>query len=1367
MGQPQEHTQDPASQWKPSWAYLFTFCNRQHLPIIGIGIVAAFICAAFRTALAVVLGRMFQVISDYGAGLSGTPDTILQTSRLGIIICCLGLGAFFGNTILLTSWVAFGELQAKVARERIFGRLLARDMSWYDKQADGIPGLLVRIETQIRELQTATSQVLGFLSTEAVTSIASFALALGFSWKLTLVLIATVPLAVISLALINRRLQSAIAQQNLHLADASKQLHACVAAIDLVKVFNGCSQEIRAYSKIMDASVDQYLVQARCNALQISVTGAWVSLLFVGGFWFGLWLVTKEENSATIITTFYATLTALGGIFNVLPQYVVLARGICAAQNLRQIIRGPLAEGPQGKPAAVLSPNFCVGEVQVKQVSFAYPSQPLKMVLDRSSFYFPAGETRFILGSSGSGKSTLGSLLVNLYETLPGKIFIDGRPLETLDKEWVRKNVTLVQQGSQLFDNTFLWNVALDQSVTADSVRAACDMSLLQSTLLSLPCGVYTKIGPSGHRLSGGQTQRLALARARLRDSPVLILDEVTSGLDRGSTLLVMEATRAWRRGKTTIIITHDISQIEQDDYVYVMDRGRVVEEGIRGILSRDPHGRFATFITHSSEKLDHQEEDTGTGRNFSYGCSISPLVGQPVHEMTQQADVDEGHRWLLRRTLFGAASFSTVVWKGDKRHTAIDHRLDSPIYHHKSQGPLKPPIHTPEWGMIPTDSTAHRWRPSIETVQTAGKIVQSARQNSTARRRWKPCELDCGMDEEVHSCNLEHKRTPGEPPGCEIKSIWTVILTILPNLTCKNKLRLIVGLVFCSVAAGCTPVFSFCFSQLLATFWAAENQVTAGREWAICLIMVAIISGVSIFLGRYLMEHVGQAWANALRLEAMKGVFRQPKSWFDDSKNSASDIGECLDRHAEEMRNLVSRFIPVVAMVVVMATISITWALSISWKLTMVALSSLPVLITASMGLSIVGTKWEAVCNEAATEAASVMHETITNINCVRALTLERHFSERHAQLVKSTYRLGLQRGLYLGPLFGLIQSTDFFVVALVGWYGMYLTAQEAEMSPNSLQQVANLLLFCIGQATALMQMMPQVSASQAAAARVLFLATLPDPSCPSKGDPGQPASLFPIIMRNVDFAYLSQPSHQILRSVNLDIGNGKCVAIVGPSGCGKSTVMSLLMRLYEPYRLHSTDGIDSGQLTYGGVASDQIYGEQFYSHISYVPQTPYLFPATVADNIAYGLAEASPLRHRSNVRRAAREAGIHNLIVSLPRGYDTVIGDGGQGLSGGQSQRVCIARALARRPRLMIMDEPTSALDSLSAERIRETIAGILAGAEDGGMSIVVATHSREMMRIAQHIIVMEAGRVVDEGSFDELQLRSKVFSTLIHHS
>ncbi|TKW56648.1 Alpha-factor-transporting ATPase [Colletotrichum tanaceti] len=1242
------------SHRKPSWIRLFAFSKRHHLPTLVAGIFAACICAALRTAFAVVIGQMFQIISNYGSEVSGLSDTITQASQLSITICCLGAGILVGNAVVLSSWVVFGELQAKSARTSVFSRLLAHEMSWYDKRADGIPGLLVRNEAQIRELQTATSQVFGLLVVDIATSIASLALALSASWKLTLALVASVPFAAVALSLTSRGLHPAITQQKEHLANASKIVDACVTGIDLVKVFNGFSQEMRTYSKFTDASMELYLVQARCNALQMSVTGVWVSAMFAGGFLFGLWLVTKGENASAILTSFYATLTALEAISNVLPQWLVLAKGMSAGQTLMQVMEGPLAEGPQRKSAGVFSPSFCVGEVQVKQVSFAYPFEPARLVLKNSSFHFPAGETRFVLGSSGSGKSTLGSLLVNFYEPLLGEIFIDGRPLEALDKEWLRKNVTLVQQDSMVFDNTLLWNITLDQQVTMDDVKAACDMSLLQSTLTSLPFGIETRIGPAGHRLSGGQMQRLALARARLRDPPILILDEITSGLDQEGKLLVMDAVRAWRRGKTTIIITHDVSQVGQHDYVYVMDRGRVVQEGTRDGISKDADGLFVP---------------------------------------------------------------------------------ESPVSSGKT---------------------------SLEAIQAAGRIVQSTRQNKPTRRRW---HIGGHGDEEVNTYKQEQKRPKNEPPYLLTKSTWAVIQTVWPNLASENRIRLVMGLVFCSVAGGCTPVFSFCFAQLLTVFWATGDRFAAGQEWAVCLILVAVLSGVSVFLGRYFMEHVGQAWANTIRLEGMKRILQQQRPWFDNPDNSAGYIGETLDRHAEEMRNLVSRFVPILLMIIVIVTISTIWALFISWKLTLVALSSFPVVMAALTALSVVGTKWEAVCNQGAAKTASITHEALTNIRVTRAFTLEKHFCARHAHSAESTYGLGLQRGLFLGPLFGFSQSIDFFVVALVGWYGMYLAAQQLEMSANNLQQVTNLLLFCVGQTAALMGMIPQVSASQAAATRVLFLATLTDQDFSPTGGSRRPTSLFPVKMRDVIFAYPSQPTHQVLRNVNLCIGNGECLAIVGPSGCGKSTVISLLLRLYEPCWLGPTGWTKSGQLTFGGVASGQINKEQFCSHISYVPQTPFLFPATIAENIAYGLPEASPWRQSANLIRAAREAGVHEFITSLPQGYDTLVGDGGQGLSGGESQRVCIARALARRPRLVILDEPTSALDNASALLIRRSIIDILARAKDREMSVVVATHCREMMRIAQRIVVLEAGRVVGEGTFHELQSRNKVFSALVN--
>lgn len=247
---------------------------------------------------------------------------------------------------------------------------------------------------------------------------------------------------------------------------------------------------------------------------------------------------------------------------------------------------------------------------------FAYPSNPGSTVLKKTSLSIPAGERCFIVGRSGSGKSTLANLLLKLYEPLSGDILIDGESLQTLDTEWVRRNITLVQQTSVLFDDTFYVNVALggasqgqpgqDQDPTFKNVppqeqqqriteiTSCLDFALLGETIASLPRGLATRVGPhTGHDLSGGQKQRVALARARLRDTPVLVLDEATSGLDPASRNRVREAIRRWRRGRTTVIITHDVAQIRADERVYVLEDGRVVQHGLRRDLARDKNGMF------------------------------------------------------------------------------------------------------------------------------------------------------------------------------------------------------------------------------------------------------------------------------------------------------------------------------------------------------------------------------------------------------------------------------------------------------------------------------------------------------------------------------------------------------------------------------------------------------------------------------------------------------------------------------------------------------------------------------------------------------------------------------------------------------
>jgi ATP-binding cassette, subfamily B (MDR/TAP), member 1 len=496
-----------------------------------------------------------------------------------------------------------------------------------------------------------------------------------------------------------------------------------------------------------------------------------------------------------------------------------------------------------------------------------------------------------------------------------------------------------------------------------------------------------------------------------------------------------------------------------------------------------------------------------------------------------------------------------------------------------------------------------------------------------------------------------------------------------------------------------------------------------------------------------------------------MKRILRQPKAWFDKPENAPGRITECLDRNAEETRNLVGRFLPVLIMAVSMILISVAWAMFVSWKLTLVALAGWPVVLASTKAFSAMGTRWEARCNVGAENASAVMAEALTNIRVVRALALESHFAAKHRKSTLSTLHLGLKRARYGSPFYGLYQSMNYFLTALVYYYGAVLLVQNQGISASTIVQVVNLLLLGMGTATAILSAMPQISAARAAALQLLHYANLAEhPSHESRGRK-KITTPFPIQMNDLAFSYPSRPQIPILRGLSLQIQAGTCTAIAGPSGCGKSTIASLLLGLYE-----ASPAKDEGlrqSLTFAGVAASDVDFQHFRHMTAFVPQAAVLFPTTMLENIAYGVDEASPLRTAANIESAAREAGIHDFIVSLPDGYDTLVGDGGQAVSGGQAQRLCIARALARRPRLLVMDEPTSALDAESADMVRTTIGDLMvrgAARSSAGRAAVIITHSREMMRIADTIIVIEDGRVSEEGRFDELWRRKGRFAQLV---
>ena len=1019
-------------------------------------------------------------------------------------------------------------------------------------------------------------------------------------------------------------------------------------------------------------------------------------------------------------------------------------------------------------------------------MSFAYPSNPSQLVLNPSSFYFPAGQLTFVVGRSGSGKSTLANLLMRFYEPSTGHISLDGHSIAILNLDWLRQNVTLIQQSSILFNDTFLKNVALGardpDSVSADDVQDACNMALLQSTIAGMPDGLDTPIGPSGYALSGGQRQRLALARAKLRDPPVLILDEVTSGLDPISRTLIMEAIRIWRRDKTTIVITHEVGHIEDHEYVYVLEEGHVVQEGLRRQLAEE-QGLFTSLLASADDASSSSLPRSG-GLSTSEDEDSSGLEIWD-EELTPQAEPRSS--WVLR-------------------HLIPDEKAPSGFFHRL---PLTAePIHKPDMTLSRyTSARRDSDAAAMQAVSLKGAEVQSSRAPHAERFVNEDKDAATQSLESLELFFLERlakrkDKKKKRPLGPMLPSLKAILRTVWPTLDKTGKLQLVLGLLSCVVIAGSDVVFAFIFAQLLAAFWLPEGRQEEGTKWAVYLTIVAAVDAAATFLAYFFMEHVAQRWVNALRAEAIKRILAQPKAWFDKASHTPSRITQCLDRNAEEMRKLVGLFVPIVLTVTCLISASLVWALIIRWDLTLVTLAGLPVAIGTARANSLVSDKWESICDTAATTTGSIFSDTFSNIRVVRALTLEGYFTAKHDRSAARTYRLGVKRAVFVGIFYGLYQSMSFFITALVFFYGAKLLSQDLTTVTDVLR-VINLVLFSLGTSVAMLANVPQIAAAKTTAIQMLHFANLSFTSGHESRGKERASSLLPVRMTNLRFAYPGAPKTQVLRSVNLQIDPGTCVAIVGVSGCGKSTIAALLLRLYEPtsnaeplsptsqagpesptfdlpiplspifesprsppsasaFFFLSYDSDNGSSLTYANRPASALSTVSLRSQLAYVPQHPFLFPTTVRHNITYGLHDSSPFHSRAHIESAARLAGIHDFVISLPLGYDTLVGEGGIAVSGGQAQRLALARALVRHPRMLVLDEPTSALDAEGAERIRRLLTELSHGAD--GMAVVVITHSKEMMRVADRVVMVENGTVVESGGYEELVASGRRFAQMV---
>ncbi|EFY91496.1 ABC a-pheromone efflux pump AtrD [Metarhizium acridum CQMa 102] len=1289
-----------------SWKRLLFFTRKQHIGVLSAALGAAALVAALRTLLSVVLGRIFDIISQLGQGARTGQIALADVSTWCLVLVGLGIGSWMANSLFLGLWIVFGELQAREARKRAFTSLLSQRPEWF-----------------------------------AALNDVSF----------------------IILCIVTRNVDAEIRLQKQHLQKASTSAAAAVNGIDLVTIYAGHDREVSKYALALKSAARHFLIQVRCNSIQTGYIAFWSISVFVLGFWYGLVLVEKGMSPGNVVTTFYAILTAFQGIEALVGHWLVLLKGKGAVYFLSDLAK---SEGSFEAPSAKNHQEF-IGDVRLEKVNFAYESNPDNNCLTEASLHFPAKNMTFLIGDTGSGKSTVCALLANLLTPASGKVLFDGCPVDQLCQACLRRQIALLQQTGPVIHDTFFNNVALGHTypskVTESDVFQACEFAGLRSLILNLPFGLSTVISSDGHILSGGQRQKLALARAWLRDPAVLIMDEPTSALDPISKSEFMTAIRRWRREKTTIVVTHDLSNIEDQDFVYILKNGSVFRQGkmreLRDVAtafcnseSEGPSNHHGSRDSLASDSTKTQQTSQSCHIYYSQLPTVSP---QNMSSLILSAKTDSCHdrrtsRADCRRSVTRPPS---LCWQlpsdceGTKQQFSnyLDRHFETPA----ANGEL---LHQ-DWlfGLKDKQTLTDKsvTRQNIEDDDLESTYTKKESQYDSMSAIYEVSEKNFG------------------PLNRRVASLLGIVSTIWPSIANRDRVTLIFAILLCLVTSAATPAFSYCLSRLLSAMWTKTGK-EEGARWALYLVGVAVIDGLSTGGAHYLFEKLSQTWVDNLRKRAFRNVLGQPRSWFQRTQISSAQLSQCLDRNAQEMRSIAGKVIPAAIIVLALTSISIIWAMTTCWKLTLVTLSPLPLIIIAVEAYSVVSSTWEQRCNDAATNSSSILKEALLNFEFVRVFALESYFSGKQASAADQALRVGLEKSLYTGPLFGLYQSAIMPLTALVFYYGTLIVATDSRTSVGEILQVINLLLFCIGTTFELLNGLPELTASKQAAPDFLEYVQLPDATQPLRYLPNQPSSPLPIQMCNVDFTP-DQSSPKILNGLSLDINPGQSLAIVGASGSGKSTALSLLLGINTPNQLSQNEAeVDRFGLSFGNVPLPNIDMECLRSTMAYVPQKPFLFPATIAENIAYGIQSASSQSLLESVIQAAKAAGIHEFIISLPNAYETVVGDGGQTLSGGQSQLVNIARALARRPKLLILDEPTSSLDADSAATVRSAILTLIRSSQGKtrGMAVVVATHCVKMMQVVDEVVLLDAGTKVDQGTYTSLVANRGPLRRLVHY-
>ncbi|KAJ5521206.1 hypothetical protein N7527_005321 [Penicillium freii] len=1281
--------------------------------LITVGTFFAIAAGVPEPLLGIVLGQLINELNEVACSATVYDASSVRTKVLYLIY--ITIFNFASIYIYAACWALVSERLARRYRKAYFRSVIRQEAAFHDSLPSG--QVISRLVSDIETLQSGASEKVGIYIATLSYFVTAYVVAFIKVPIIAGILIAVIP-CFFAMALVGGRLASRYGtrvgkQVDLATSIASSSL----SHLKIVHAFNA--------QKRLEDLFSSHLVQSRKDALKKAAVHATQmgTLFFIVyssnalAYWKGAHLIADSVDGlnsgvsvGAVYTVIFILIDATFIFSQVSPYMHVFSAATSASRRLLEVIHrnsnidGTSLTGEQ-------SVNLGEKEIHFKDVHFTYPARAEVPVLQGLSLSIPPKQHTAFVGPSGGGKSTVVALLERFYDPSSGNIYVGEQDFQHLNVASLRSQMGFVQQESQLLDRSIVENIAYGLVGSANHehlTEVILDMSLADLVA----------------RIQAGCSEEEALGDCDPRI--VEIFEQAKLAASRANALSFIESLAF---GLASPVGTSGGQ----------LSGGQRQRIALATALVREPK---LLILDEATAALDSMSEQLIQAALLT--LSGTTTIVSIAHRLAAVRDADQ----------------VIVIQNGRLVESGSPQNLL------ESDGAYA--------AMINQQKLANAVDSSEDTLSEAKSSLTSDHKDSILADKEQSVYL--AEEEKPAEVKAESNTTLSKKEPKPSKFLTAKICFAFIR---SNILLILLGLVMSTIIGASYSSNAILFGNTvggLSPCKGTANIRHSGNLFGLMFFVVGIVELFANIIGGCAYGWAADQTLYRIRMNSLRSLLSQTMTWHSAEGRSPGVLIAYITGDASAISGLSGTTIGLLLATAVNLFAGVIIAFIVAWKITIVLVPTIPILLVAGFMKLRVQSQFAERHKKAFSRATELTVEALGNLRFVAGFSLENQLYREFLSSIQKPYKNTTKAIAWGNFWLAWAFSVSNLISALAYWWGSKQIASGL-YSQTQFFIVLPALLFSTQSCGQMLALAPDVSKAGKAASRVVDLVKTNSAEEEHSGD-NYTQQMMKMEMPNTDleanmssdaassensqravgaklhqvcFAYPKSSHIPVLNELSIDFKPGNFYALVGPSGSGKSTIFNMLERFYQP---------TSGFVTINEQNINRILSKTFRDDIALVPQENVLFEGTLAFNIGLG-ARPGYTATQADIEEACKQAQIHDVITSLPDGYDTFCTHDGKQFSGGQRQRLSIARALVRKPGLLLLDESTSALDGESERKIQDALSNLA-----GKTTTIAIAHRLKTIYRADQIFLIQDGHCVDHGTHTELVDRSEMYRESVLH-